>query len=122
MDLPRAVDGDTLDAMIILPLGVHLRRRIRLKGFYAPELDGSSPEAGHRAKALLQGFCEKGGLYLRCTGMKEDNHGRLVGELYVNNLPVDPSEVLCELQLTPEAHRADVAFARRAKGAAKRAL
>ena len=33
----RVVDGDTIDAMIDLGFGVHIKKRIRLAGINAPE-------------------------------------------------------------------------------------
>lgn len=108
----RAVDGDTLQAHLILPLGIWVQRRIRLKGFFAPEHKGASPDLAHAAAELLQSFCDAHVCLLRVTGMREDRFGRLAAELWTNAGAVDPVAVLGPLNLTPEAHRAEVIRAR----------
>ena len=106
-----AIDGDTMRCIIEVGLGVHKEARVRLKGFYAPELAGASPDSGYWAKGRLQAFLDANKLYLLSMGMKIDKYGRTVAALSWPDRPVDPSEVLGTLQMTIDQHRADLAKA-----------
>lgn len=106
-----AVDGDTIRCIIEVGLGIHKEARVRLRGFYAPEINGASPDSGFQAKARLQAFLDGNKLYLLNMGMKIDKYGRTVAALWWADRQVDPSEVLGSLQLTVDQHRADLAIA-----------
>lgn len=110
-----AVDGDTIRCRIELGFGIHSEQRVRLKGFYAPEMDGGVPEQGLAARERLQAFLDANTLYLRAWGMKVDRYGRTVAELWWIDRAVTAAEVLGALQLSVEAHRADLLEAKRLK-------
>jgi hypothetical protein len=109
---PRAVDGDTIIADVKLPLGITITRRIRLKGFFAPEHKGANPTAADAATQRLQNALQVHTCHIACHGMREDRYGRLTATLLLNGRAVHPGAVLGELQLSPEAHRADLNVSR----------
>ena len=108
----RAVDGDTVQADIVLPLGVTIRKRIRLKHFLAPEPHGANPAAGERARVCLQNALDVHECHIQCHGMKEDRYGRIAAVLLLNGRATHGGLVLGGLQLTPAAHKHDLDVAR----------
>lgn len=108
----RAIDGDTVDALISLPLKTATNRRLRLRGFFAPEMNGQTPDMAIAARDLLAAFLDSKRVWLRGWGMKEDKYGRLVVQIMDDEREVTGAEVLGALQMTEEAHRRDVLFAR----------
>jgi len=108
----RAIDGDTIKGKIVLPLGVYVERRIRLKGFLAPEKNGSNPTAAEAARERLQAALDTHSVHILCHGMRDDRYGRLTATLLLNGRAVHPGMVLGEFQLSLDAHKADLQFAR----------
>lgn len=104
----RAVDGDTLDAQIVLPLGITVRRRIRLKGFAAPEHHGPNPDSARAAQDRLQRACNAGVCWIQTYGSREDRYGRLAAVLWIDGKPVDGPSILGPLHLSDAAHRDEV--------------
>ena len=117
----RALDGDSIEAQVELPLGVAIKRRIRLKGFFAPEHAGANPTAADAARERLQAALDVHECHIQCHGMRNDRYGRLTAVLMLNGRAVHPGMVLGELQLTPSAHKADLNAAR-AGGISDRSL
>jgi hypothetical protein len=105
---PRALDGDSIIAHIELPLGVTLERRIRLKGFLAPEHNGSNPQAAEAARKRLQEALDTHECHIATHGARNDRYGRLTATLLLNGRAVHAGMVLGELQLTASAHRHDL--------------
>lgn len=108
----RAIDGDTIEAQIELPLGVYARRRIRLKGFFAPEHHGASPDLAKAAQRALQAACDSHACHIQTHGSREDRYGRIAAVLWIDGKPVDGDQILGPLNLTPAAHQAEVKRAR----------
>lgn len=108
----RAIDGDTIEAHIELPLGILARRRIRLKGFFAPEHHGATPDGAAAAQAALQAACDGKECHIATYGMREDRYGRLAATLFVAGEPALPGAILGVHQLSPEQHRSEVHRAR----------
>lgn len=108
----RAIDGDSIEAQIKLPLGIYCKRRIRLKGFFAPEMKGAFPQAAEKARQCLQNALDVHTCHIACHGMKEDRYGRIAATLMLNGRAVHGGLVLGELQLDPKAHGADLLFSR----------
>ena len=84
--LNRVVDGDTIDADIILGFGVVLQnRRIRLAGVDTPEVrtrDDEEKEFGLRAKAFVVNWCaSERELLLVIKGDEYDKFGRILGDV-----------------------------------------
>ena len=94
--LIEVVDGDTVDLLIDLGFGVHVKERCRLYGIDAPEMP---TEAGKIAKAYLESLigAATGELYVATRKMtrkpkeKTDKYGRYLAVLYVgaDNLDIN---------------------------------
>lgn len=108
----RAIDGDTIQGDIELPLGVKIRKRIRLKGFLAPEHHGANPTAADAATQRLQHALDVHTVHIQCQGMRDDRYGRLTATLLLNGRAVAPGMVLADLQLSLDAHKNDLRQAR----------
>ena len=111
----RAVDGDTVIGHLKLPLGILAQRRIRLKGFYAPEKRGANPAAADAARQCLQDALDTHKCHIQCHGMREDRYGRLAATLLLNGRAVHGGLVLGQYQLDAAAHAHDLAIARAVK-------
>ena len=85
--LIEIIDGDTVDLLIDLGFGVHVRERCRLYGIDAPEMP---TEAGKAAKAYLESLlgAATGELYVATRKMarkpkeRTDKYGRYLAVLY----------------------------------------
>lgn len=108
----RVIDGDSIEAFIDLPFGVSLKRIIRLRGFYAPELGGRSPTAAIEASKRLASALDSQKAYLHAHRLTHDNHGRIVAQLIIGYCPVDGRTILGELQMTEAEHKIDLRYAR----------
>lgn len=108
----RAIDGDTVRCNVQVGLGVTVERRLRLKGFFAPEMTGRTPLLAIAAAERLQAFLDANKLAIRTWGMKCDKYDRLVCELMWPDRPVTASEVLGELNMREEDHRRDLSHAK----------
>ena len=86
--LIEVIDGDTVDLLIDLGFGVHVKERCRLYGIDAPEMP---TEAGKAAKAHLESLvgADTGELFVATRKMtrkpkeKTDKYGRYLAVLYV---------------------------------------
>jgi hypothetical protein len=101
----RVVDGDTVEARIILPFRQSVLKRIRLKGWWADETTGLWAESGAIAKQRLEDYLALRVVWLLCPGEREDKYGRLIGHLMHLERIVDPREVLGTYQLTEAMHK-----------------
>ena len=85
--LIEVIDGDTVDLLVDLGFGIHVKERFRLYGIDAPEMP---TEAGKIAKAYLESLlgAATGDLYVATIKMtrrpqeKTDKYGRYLAELY----------------------------------------
>lgn len=102
----RVVDGDTIEAKILLPFKQSVQRRIRLKGWWADELTGVHSHAGILAKMRLEIFLKEKVIWLFSPGHREDKYGRIVACLVWERRIITALEVLGELQLTETVHKA----------------
>lgn len=112
-----ALDGDTLRAEIDLGFDIRIQARIRLKGFFAPEHAGRTPEMADSAMHALQRTIDQGGLSMPIRGARRDKYGRCVAVLHQWGKALNPHDVLGVYQLTEVAHRDDLNFARKLRGA-----
>lgn len=117
---PRAIDGDTIEAQVHLGFDVHLTARFRLKGFYAPELNGGMPDQGLAAQKLLQAALEGKALAFRKRGSKKDNCGRWLITLLIDGVAADPFTTIFPYQMTEENHAADLRAQKANQGRAPR--
>lgn len=101
----RVIDGDALEATILLPFGVRHRARIRLKGWWADELEGEHSVSGHAAKHLLECFCAGRALWIFCPSERQDKYGRIIADLMEGQQIVTAPRVLGTYQLTEAEHK-----------------
>jgi micrococcal nuclease len=82
-DVPRVIDGDTLDVVIDLGFNLTIKQRIRLKGIDTPEItfvDKNNRHLGEAAKVYVLEWLEENPK-LRIKTYKDDKYGRILGEL-----------------------------------------
>jgi endonuclease YncB( thermonuclease family) len=102
----RVIDGDAIEAIIVLPFDALVQKRIRLRGWWADELDGPHAEAGQRAKSRLAAFVAANPLWIECPAQRLDKYGRVLAALISSGGPVDARAVLGDCQLTEREHKA----------------
>jgi hypothetical protein len=106
LDHIRVVDGDTLLAVIRLPFDVLHEARIRIRDFWADELDGPYATQGLQAQLRLKNFLEGKAVWLHAPSCRKDKFGRVLGHLMHHDRIITGREVLGELQLTEKEHKA----------------
>ena len=85
----RVVDGDTVDAMIDLGFGVHVKKRIRLAGINAPESrtrDKQEKILGLAAKDRLISMMEGVDNKFELESQELGKYGRVLGKLHIDKL------------------------------------
>lgn len=90
--IERVVDGDTVDLILDLGFGILSKQRIRLLGIDAPESrtsDATEKIYGKLAKRELEKWCENICIELRCDSHECGKFGRVLGELWVNDINVN---------------------------------
>ena len=83
----RVVDGDTVDAMIDLGFGVHVKKRIRLAGINAPESrtrDKQEKILGLAAKDRLISMMEGVDNKFELESQELGKYGRVLGKLHID--------------------------------------
>ena len=85
----RVVDGDTVDALIDLGFGVHVKKRIRLAGINAPESrtrDKQEKILGLAAKDRLIAMMEVADNKFELESQELGKYGRVLGKLHIDKL------------------------------------
>jgi len=85
----RVVDGDTVDAMIDLGFGVHVKKRIRLAGINAPESrtrDKKEKILGLAAKDRLIAMMDGADNKFELESQELGKYGRVLGKLHIDRL------------------------------------
>ena len=85
----RVVDGDTVDAMIDLGFGVHVKKRIRLAGINAPEArtrDKQEKILGLAAKDRLKAILDSADNNFELESQELGKYGRVLGRLHIDKL------------------------------------
>ena len=85
----RVVDGDTIDAMIDLGFGVHVKKRIRLAGINAPESrtrDKKEKILGLAAKDRLKSMMNGADNMFELESQELGKFGRVLGKLHIDRL------------------------------------
>ena len=101
----RVIDGDAIEATICLPFETIIRKRIRLRGWWADELQGTHSESGLRSKIRLEAFVASRPLWIHSSSERIDRYGRIVATLLDGTRIVPASEVLGDGQLTEQVHK-----------------
>lgn len=102
----RAVDGDTLLVTIALAFETTITKRVRLKGWWAPEMTGPDAARGMAAQQRLHNFCEGKVLWILCPAQRLDRYGRVIATLMHEERIISARDVLGDLQLTEAEHKA----------------
>ena len=100
------VDGDTLGCLLLGPLQMTTRHRVRLKDWYADERRGPRKVYGDQAAQRLEAWVKDKDLWLFCPEERFDRYGRLVARLWWHGRAITAPEVLGDLALTKAAHNA----------------
>ncbi len=101
----RVVDGDTVDAMIDLGFGVHVKKRIRLAGINAPESrtrDKQEKILGLAAKDRLIAMMNGADNFFELESQELGKYGRVLGELFVKD--IEEKEINVNQTLIDEGH------------------
>lgn len=114
----RVVDGDTLEARICLPFDQSVTKRIRLKGWWADELEGPWSSQGWAARIQLATWLAGKVVWLHSPSCRLDKYGRVIGHILVDEQIVSPKEVLGVYQLSERVHNEHRAQATQARKAA----
>jgi hypothetical protein len=102
----RVIDGDTIEARVLLPFETSIIKRVRLKGWWADELNGRWAIDGNRANQRLEGWLEGKAVWLHSPSCRLDRYGRIVGHLMHGEQIITGDVVLKELQLSESVHKA----------------
>ena len=102
----KIVDGDTIDVMIDLGLGVHCKERLRFARINAWEMRGEHKEKGKAAKARLAELIPVGKKILVSTQKdKRGKYGRYIAEIYdVDMVPATGTRLNINSILLNEGH------------------
>ena len=85
----KIVDGDTIDAMIDLGFGVHVKKRIRLAGINAPESRTRNlveKKLGLAAKERLKEMLEGAANCFELESKELGKFGRVIGRLHIDKI------------------------------------
>lgn len=103
--LIEVIDGDTVDLLVDLGFGIHVKERFRLYGIDAPEMP---TEAGKIAKAYLESILGTAiELYVATRKMtrrpqeKTDKYGRYLAVLYDNYHDVEADADETKINMMP---------------------
>lgn len=102
--LTRVVDGDTVRGRISLPFDHSFEAIVRLKEFYADELDGPFASQGLKAQARLEEWFEDRHVLLKCGKPRLDRYGRVLAFLWSEGKVWSPGAILGGLALTKQEH------------------
>ena len=87
--LDRVVDGDTIDAMIDLGFGVHVKKRIRLAGINAPESrtrNKVEKKLGLAAKERLIEMLDGAANCFELESQELGKFGRVIDKLHIDKI------------------------------------
>ncbi len=97
--LLRVIDGDTVDLLIDCGFSIFTKQRVRLLGINAPETrtkDLIEKQKGIASKEFLAqklSACKE--ILIKTSLDKKGKYGRLLGELFVNNISINKEMIAC---------------------------
>lgn len=91
----RVVDGDTVEVQIDLGFDMSFKSMVRLKGINAPEMTGTTKDAGLTAKSYLRGLLPIAGNIAIMTDYhrERDKYGRVLGTFWVNGININQAMI-----------------------------
>ena len=118
--LIEVIDGDTVDLLIDLGFGVHVKERCRLYGIDAPEMP---TESGKAAKAYLETLLGEvtGELFVATRKMtrkpkeKTDKYGRYLAVLYDGYYDIEADAGKTKIDMMRTSINFEMAYAGHAK-------
>ena len=118
--LIEVIDGDTVDLLIDLGFGVHIKERCRLYGIDAPEMP---TKAGKAAKIYLESLigAATGELFVATRKMprkpkeKTDKYGRYLAVLYDGYYDVEADVDETKINMMPTSINSRMIYAGHAK-------
>jgi len=80
----KVVDGDTIDVMVDLGMGVHRKERLRFSRINAWETRGEHKEKGKLAKARVAELIPVGDkILIKTQKDKKGKYGRYIAEIFI---------------------------------------
>jgi micrococcal nuclease len=80
----KVVDGDTIDVMVDLGMGVHRKERLRFSRINAWETRGEHKEKGKLAKARVAELIPAGDkILIKTQKDKKGKYGRYIAEIFI---------------------------------------
>ena len=89
VDILRVLDGATVDVLLHFPIGIQLKKRVRLFGINAPETrtrDLEEKRKGILAKERLSELLKEAKMKCILVYHGDGKFGRPLGELFVNGV------------------------------------
>lgn len=80
-EVKKIIDGDTIEVLIDLGLGVFITKRIRFNGVNAKEINKEEKAEGFKAKKYLEGRIL--GQQIELCILGQDSFSRILGEVYI---------------------------------------
>ena len=90
----KVIDGDTLDLDIDLGFHVIIRQRVRLRGIDTPELRGPDKARAEKARDEVACYAMDVDLIIRTERDKTDKYGRMLADVWVDELVTSLSDHL----------------------------
>lgn len=91
-EVKRVVDGDTVDVLIDCGFSIFHKARVRMFGIDTPESrtrDKDEKARGLLSKQFLVDELSKGDVVIKTKKDKKGKFGRILGELYVNDININ---------------------------------
>ena len=91
-EVDRVVDGDTVDVIIDCGFSIFHKVRVRMYGIDTPESrtrDKDEKARGLMSKDFLVKELSKGDVVIKTKKDKKGKFGRILGELYVNDININ---------------------------------
>jgi micrococcal nuclease len=91
-EVDRVVDGDTVDVIIDCGFSIFHKARVRMYGIDTPESrtrDKDEKARGLMSKDFLVKELSKGDVVIKTKKDKKGKFGRILGELYVNDININ---------------------------------
>lgn len=91
-EIDRVVDGDTVDVIIDCGFSIFHKARVRMYGIDTPESrtrDKDEKARGLMSKNFLVKELSKGDVVIKTKKDKKGKFGRILGELYVNDININ---------------------------------
>lgn len=76
-------DGDTITALVDLGFHIQMEIKVRFYGINAPEITGSTRDAGLKSKQRVVGLISGKNIILKTYKDKQEKFGRWLADIYI---------------------------------------